>query len=191
MPTPQRRPHLKTALALATALVLWASAAAAQSLVLSNLVVDNQAGNLAARFGVAVDGLAEIQDTLQSGVTLGLTCKAKLTKPGGLFTSPQVAAAEMTSRLKYVSLTKEFAMTLPAREAPMKNAHLDELLRSGWGQLALDMGSWRLLERGQEYTLTLDIRLQQTEIPNWFRRTVLFWTWDVAPQTSYQLNFKY
>ena len=195
MPRTPRRSHHRTplaaTLALATALVLWTSAASAQSLVLSNLVVDNQAGNLAARFGVAVDGLAEVSDTLQSGVTLGLTCRAKLTRPGGLFTNSQVAAAEMVSRIKFDSLTKEYALTLPGREAPLKNTRLDELLRSGWEELTLDMGSWRVLERGQEYTLTLDIRLHQAEIPNWFRRTLFFWTWDVAPQASYQLHFKY
>jgi len=176
---------------LALVLVLWAAAAFAQSLVLSNLVVDNQAGTLMARFGVAVDGVAEITESLQNGATLGLTCKAKLSKNGGLFASPQVAAAEMTSRLKFDSLTREYALVQPGREAPLKNARLDELLRAGWGELTLDMGSWRMLERGQEYTLALDIRLHQTDIPNWFRRTLFFWSWDVAPSTTYQLHFKY
>jgi hypothetical protein len=186
----RRRPQL-AALAAFAALMLWASAAAAQALVLSNLVVDNQAGNLTARFGVAVEGLAEVSDSLHSGVTLALNCKAKLTKPGGMLRSTQVAAAEMDSRLKYDALTREYVLSLPGREAPLKNPHLDDLLREGWGALALDMGSWRLLERGQEYALGLDIRLQQTDIPNWFRRTLFFWTWDVAPQASYQLTFKY
>jgi hypothetical protein len=176
---------------LAATLTLWAQAACAQSLVLSNLVVDNQAGNLAARFGVAVDGLAEVTDTLHSGVTLALTCKARLTRPGGLLNNPKLAEAELVSRIKYDSLTREYVLTLPGREAPLRNARLDELLRSGWSQLTLDMGSWRVLERGKEYALGLDIRLTQTDIPNWFRRTLFFWTWDVAPQASYQLTFRY
>jgi hypothetical protein len=185
------RLHLAAFAAFAAALALWASLAFAQSLLLSNLVVDNQAGNLAARFGVTVDGLAEVTDSLHSGVTLALTCKARLSKPGGLLRSTQVAEAELVSRLKFDSLTKEYVLLLPGREAPLKNARLDELLRSGWGQLTLDMGSWRLLERGQEYALGLEIRLTQTDIPNWFRRTLFFWTWDVAPQTAYQLTFRY
>jgi hypothetical protein len=190
-----RRPSLAAAtartLVLATTLVLWASAAAAQSLVLSNLVVDNQAGNLMARFGVAVDGVAELTESLQNGVTLGLTCKAKLSKNSGLFGSPQVAATEVTSRLKYDALTKEYALVLPGREAPLKNAGLQDLLRAGWGEMTLDMGPWRMLERGQEYTLALDIRLHQADIPNWFKRTLFFWSWDVAPSATYQLHFKY
>lgn len=187
----QRARNTPLAAALFLTLVLWATAALAQSLVLSNLVVDNQAGSLMARFGVAVDGAAGITESLQNGATLGLTCKARLSKGGGLFGSPQLASAEMTSRLRFDALTKEYALTLPGREAPLKNARLDELLRTGWGELTLDMGSWRLLERGQEYTLALDIRLHQTDIPNWFKRTLFFWSWDVAPSTSYQLHFKY
>jgi len=186
-----RHTPLAAAAALATVLVLWTAVAAAQSLVLSNLVVDNQAGSLMARFGVAVDGVAEITDALQHGTTLGLTCKARLTSRSGLFGSPQLAAAEMTSRLKYDALSKEYSLTLPRREAPLKNTRLDELLRAGWGELTLDMGSWQLLERGRGYTLSLDIRLHQTDIPNWFKRNLFFWSWDVAPSTSYQLHFEY
>ncbi len=188
-----RRPSPAAALALvaATTLVLWASAASAQSLVLSNLVVDNQAGSLMARFGVAVDDVAALTESLHNGATLALTCKARLGKKSGLFASPQVAEAETTSRLKYDALTKEYALNLPGREAPLKNAGLRELLRSGWGELTLDMGSWRRLERGKEYTLTLDIRLYQTDIPNWFKRTLFFWSRDVAPSASYQLDFTY
>lgn len=187
----RRRNHLAVALALALALSLWAQPAAAQSLVLSNLVVDNQSGTLAARFGVSLDSQAEISDALTSGVTLALTCKARLARKGGVLSSPQVAGAEMVSRIKYDSLTKEYVLLLPGREGPIKNPRLDELLRTGWGSLTLDMGSWKLLVRGQEYTLALDIRLQQTDIPNWFRRTLFFWAWDMAPQASYQLHFKY
>ncbi|MBI5519274.1 MAG: DUF4390 domain-containing protein [Desulfovibrio sp.] len=186
-----RRPPLAAALALVLALTLWGQAAQAQSLVLSNLVVDNQSGVLAARFGVGMDSLAEVTDALQSGVTLALTCKGKLVRQGGLFSSPQVAEATMVSRLKYDSLTKEYTLTVPGREAPLKNARLDELLRAGWESLSLELGAWKLLERGKQYTLTLDIRLHQVDIPNWFRRTLFFWAWDVAPQASYQLHFKY
>jgi len=186
-----RRRVSLTALFLALGLCLWAPVARAQSLVLSNLVVDNQSGALTARFGVSLDSLAEMSDTLNNGVTLALTCRGKLARKGGLLSGPQVAAAEMVCRIKYDSLTKEYAMTLPGREAPLKNARLDELLRTGWSTLSMDLGSWSILERGQEYTLSLDIRLHQVDIPNWFRRTLFFWAWDVAPQASYQLHFKY
>ncbi len=160
-------------------------------MALSNLVVDNKAGSLTARFGVALDSVAELTESLQNGATLSLTCKARLGKKGGLFGSPQVAAAENASRLKYDALTKEYSLQLPGREAPLKNASLSDLLRAGWSELALDLGPWNMLERDKEYTLTLDIRLHQTEIPNWFKRTLFFWSWDVAPSATYQLHFKY
>jgi hypothetical protein len=189
MPFHRRRTRLAV-MALALGLCLWGQPASAASLVLSNLVVDNQSGVLAARFGVSVDSLAEVSDALTSGVTLALSCKCTLNRHGGIFSSPQVAAMEMTSRLKYDSLTKEYLLQLPGREAPLKNSRLDEVLRSGWSTLSLEMCPWNQLERGQEYTLSLDLRLHQVDIPNWFRRTLLFWAWDMAPQASYQLHFK-
>lgn len=174
----------------AIALCLCAHVAAAANLSLQNLVVDNQSGVLAARFGISVDSLAEVSDALTSGMTLDLNCRTRLTRRGGLFSSTQIAAATLDSRLKYDALTREFSLSLPGREAPLKGAHLAELLREGWGTLTLEMGPWRAMERGQDYTLSLDVRLHQVDIPNWFRRTLFFWTWDVAPQASYQLHFK-
>jgi hypothetical protein len=179
------------AIALATTFTLWAATAWAQTLVLSNLVVDNQAGSLMARFGVAVDGVAEMTDNLQNGVTLSLVCKARLNKSGSLFNGHQLAETQMTSKLKYDALTKEYSLQLPGREAPLKHPRLDELLRAGWGSLSLDMGPWRMLERGQDYTLALDIKLSQADMPNWLRRNLFFWSWDVIPNSSYQLQFKY
>jgi hypothetical protein len=190
-----RRPSPATravfALVLVSAMTLWSSAALAQSLELSNLVVDNKAGSLTAHFGVSVDGVAVLAESLRNGATLALSCKARLSKKSGLFGSPQIAAAGITSHLKYDSLTKEYSLQLPGREAPLKDTGLHDLLRAGWGELTLDMGSWQMLERAQEYTLALDISLQQKDTPNWFKRTLFFWSWDVAPSATYQLHFKY
>lgn len=192
------RPHSRSrtrfgplAVALATALVLCAGAAQAQSLVLSNMVVDNQAGTLMARFGVAVDGSASLTDQLQAGATLALTCKARLSKPGGLLGGPRLTETEMVSRVKLDPTTRDYVLTIPGREAPLRGAALDELLRSGWGELALDLGAWRQLEPGKDYTVTLEIKLSQADIPNWLRRTVFFWSWDVIPAATYQLHFRY
>lgn len=179
------------AVALATALVLCAGAAQAQSLALSNLVVDNQAGTLMARFGVAVEGAASLTDQLQAGATLALSCKARLSKSGGLLGGARVSDSEMVSRLKFDPLSREYVLQAPGREAPLRAAALDELLRSGWGELALDLGSWRQLESGQDYSVTLEIKLSQAEIPGWLRRNLFFWSWDVIPATSYQLHFRY
>lgn len=198
-PQPQSRPPMHRTrprlapltAALATALVLFSGAAQAQSLVLSNLVVDNQAGSLMARFGVAVEGVAEVSENLNNGVTLALACKARLTRAGGLVGGPKISEAELTSRLKFDALAREYTLSLPGREAPLRNARLDDLLRAGWSELALDLGSWRMLERGQDYTVVLDIRLTQAEIPGWFKRNLFFWSWDVIPASTYQLHFKY
>lgn len=179
------------AVALATALVLCAGAAHAQSLVLSNMVVDNQAGTLMTRFGVAVDGSATLTDQLQAGATLALNCKARLAKAGGLLGGANIAEATMQSRVKYDPLTKEYTLQTPGREAPLRNTSLNELLRSGWSDLALDLGPWRQLEGGKDYTVALEIKLSQAEIPSWLKRNLFFWSWDVIPTATYQLHFRY
>lgn len=191
---PHSRPYPRLgplAVALATALVLCAGAAQAQSLVLSNMVVDNQAGTLMARFGVAVDGSASLTDQLQAGATLALTCKARLSKPGGLLGGTRLTETETVSRVKLDPLTREYVLTLPGREVPLRGPALDELLRSGWGELALDLGAWRQLEPGKDYTVSLEIKLSQADIPGWLKRNVFFWSWDVIPAATYQLHFRY
>lgn len=166
-------------------------AAASQSLVLSKLVLDNQAGSVMARFGVEVRGASEMAVNLKDGVVLGLSCQALLEATRGWLPAKTVAENELTCRLRQDPLSLEYVLTLPGREAPLTDKNLEALLAKGLSEIRIDLGPWSQLERGRNYRLTVTVRLKHLDIPHWFTRTLFFWTWDIVPKTTQKLDFQY
>ncbi len=185
-------PWIAGAAVLAVAVVLsWPRAAAAQSLHLQNLVVDNQAGSFMARFGVSVDGLDEVAQSVENGVTVALDCTARLFRKRSAWADAMVSEGRYQSRLQFDSLTGEYVLTAPGRETPYRDTDLKRILAQAWSALNVDLGPWSNLSRGDEYRIDLSITLSQTDVPAWLKNTLFFWSWDVAPATSYQLEFRY
>ena len=177
--------------ALLAALFLWTSVAHAQTLTLSNLVVDNKAGTFTARFGVGVTGVDEIAEVLANGVVLALRCQATLLRKRSYWMDAAVAETTSVSTIRRDAISREFMLRLDGREAPLTGKQLAPLLAQAWGQIQLDLGPWDRLKRGEEYQLRLRLSLDRTEIPDWVRDTVFFWSWDVVPATNYTLEFAY
>lgn len=169
---------------------LLAAGALAQSLVLNNLVVDNQAGTFTARFGVGVDGVEHVRDALQEGAVLGLNCEAALYQSKSYLPNKLVRDTTWVSVVRYDPLKKEYVLEVPGRDAA-RNQRLGQLLAGGWESVNIDLGPWESLERGHQYSLELTISLGRIDTPNWLKRTLFFWSGDVVDPATYQLDFRY
>jgi hypothetical protein len=73
----------------------------------------------------------------------------------------------------------------------LQDKDIQELFNKAWDQLTLDLGSWSALQRGDSYSLRLEIRLSRSDIPAWLRYSLFFWSWDVIQPTTYRLDFTY
>jgi hypothetical protein len=179
------------ALALLLALVLAAQAAPAQSLVLDNLVLSNQAGTIAVRFGLEVDNVEPLRRALKDGGVLGLRCRARLSKHQSYLPDSLVAKAGIMRTLSWDGLTREYVIGQPGQVELLRNGNLASLVGAGWREIAMDLGPWSLLERGASYRLDLSVDLDRADVPLWLRRVLFFWSWDVVPEAKYQLEFTY
>jgi hypothetical protein len=185
-----RRARLPALLFCLAVLLLPAPAAeASQSVSLVKLAIDNQAGSLMARFGVEVRGSREMAANLKDGVVLGLSCHALLEATRGWLPARVLAENELTCRLRQDPLSLEYALTLPGREAPLTDKSLEALLAKGLAELRIDLGPWSRLEQGKSYRVTVTVRLKHLDVPNWFLRTLFFWTWDIVPKAVQKLEF--
>jgi hypothetical protein len=190
---PLRKPaflRIAAASAVCLALLAFASVGRCQSLTLKNLVVDNQAGSIMVRFGVGVDGVQGIVQSLESGATLGLRCQARLVQEHFWYNA-KISSTDFVSLVRWDALTKEYVLELPGREQPLQDKDIQELFNKAWDQLTLDLGSWSALQRGDSYSLRLEIRLSRSDIPAWLRYSLFFWSWDVIQPTTYRLDFTY
>jgi hypothetical protein len=193
---PADRPHTPRLKALTAAccaaLVLFlAVQAVAAEMRLSHLVLDNQAGEITARFGIDFMGLEELERALSEGSTLELVCMAEIVRRRSLWMNKGLAEAEFMSTLSRDALAKEYVLRLPGEQEPLRSDKLAPLIDKAWGALVMDLGPWSTLQRGQEYTLGLSVTLRRSEVPAWLRYTLFFWSWEVVPETEYQLDFSY
>lgn len=186
------RALFRPALVLAFALVLACpDRSLAQELVLNNLVVDNQAGEILVRFGVEVEGSDQLADVLKEGESLGLSCSVALLRQRALWFDQTVYAADVDLFLRYDPLGKQFVAELPGSDASRAHADLAVLLSKAWSEIALGLGPWKNLSRGREYSLMLEISLNRLDVPVWLKKSLFFWDWEAAPTTHYQLEFTY
>lgn len=165
--------------------------ALAQDLTLSNLVVDNRQNVVMARFGLRVEGTDALGRRVMEGETLGLVCQASLYKDRDYWFDRLLARREFVSVLGYDSLSRQFVLELPGQARPVRDADLGALLKRAWSDIALDLGPSRILDRGERYLLDLYVGLEQTDPPDWLKRTLFFWSWSAAPPARYQLAFTY
>ena len=179
---------------LASALLFWLLLcpcfAAAQEITLGNLVLDNVEGIVKVRFGFEVRPSAALADILSEGAELGLSCRAQLGQRREYIWNQPVAKAEFIALL-----SREPGGTYQIRrnstEEVLNGKDLDSLMHQAFGEVVMDLGSWKNLRRGENYTVYLEIRLGRQNVNPWLRKTLFFWSWDVAAPVRYQLDFSY
>lgn len=185
---------LLAVIALAVAVGPGARTAVAQGegLHLNNLVLDNQAGEVTARFGVDVIGLEKVRQALEEdGAVLGLICTATIERKRTIWMNSELASTEYVSRLSKNALSNEYVLNIPGSSEPLRSKELASLLEKAWGGITLRLGPWSMLETGEGYILDLNIELKRSDVPAWLQYTLFFWSWDVFPGANYQLDFRY
>jgi hypothetical protein len=179
--------RLSAALLLCLFLGFFASA---QSMELSNLILDNQEGNITVRFGLDIDELSKIDEAIRNGSELGLVVRAKVSRNKLFLPDKAVVRAVFLSVLRRDELADEYVIEMPGDDV-RRSKNLRMLLEDAWKNFSLVVGPWRKLEPGHDYVMSLEISVNRREVPDWLRYAVFFWNWDVVPEAGYRLNFKY
>ena len=172
-------------------LLLPASPARAQHIQLSNLILDNEAGAIAVRFSLALEEDEPLAAMLKEGAVVALRCRAALYRKRDLWSDEQIAETRLVSRVRNDALTREFVVEMPGEPQPARSVNLPALLNRTWNKIAMDLGPFSSLKRGEEYVLELKVTLEHDDVPAWMRWALFFWSWKVAPAATYQMEFLY
>jgi len=183
--------RIGTLLGVVLAVIIFTGIASAQSLSLMAPSLANVNGRLTARFGVTVEEKPVLKGELEDGAVLMLKCSVKLFEENTYWLDSELSSVLFKSVLEYDSLTREFVMTLPDRETPLRNKDLGQLLEQGWSVIEASLGSWALLDRGTKYSLRLHTTMTEEGAPEGVMRYVYFWSWDAGADNSFQLDFTY
>jgi hypothetical protein len=179
-----------TLVGVAFCLFLCQKIAMAQTLTLSNLVMDNQRGALTLRFSLTVNELERLRALLQDGTTLALKCQIKLSRKREYLPAKTLVDAEARQVLSGEPLSQEFVLEFDQQQA-MRNKDLAKLLGDAWGHMEINLGPFSLLERGASYSVALDVSLIEANVPAWMRWALFFKSWEVAPSAVYRMDFEF
>lgn len=179
-----------TAALLLCALLLAALPALADELVLRSFVLDSRNNDVGLRFSVELDEYASLLEALSAGVQLRLEAEARLDAKRSYWPDAPLARGVLQSTLSQDSDSKIFECLLPSGDV-IRDEALRPLIQSAWKNLSISLGAFSILERGNHYTLGLDVRLKQAEVPTWKRWLVFFSEFEVVDGLNYQMEFQY
>jgi hypothetical protein len=172
---------------LFAALLVLPPAARAQTLELTDMVVNNIHGEIWLRFGIRVDNPEGIEKVLRDGGDVVLQATAKVFRKRALWKDKVVAEEIFVTQLDINALTEEYLAEFGGSQS--KDKRLDKLLKHAWSSIDLSLGSWSGLRPGSQYKIVLTLELKRVDIPVWVRHSLFFWSWDVAPKNVYELSF--
>jgi len=173
------------------AVFLFAAVAQAQTLSLMAPSIANDNGSLVARYGVSVVEKPILKGELEDGAELVLKCVIELFEVSDYWVDSTVSSSEFESVISYDQLTKEFVMTLPDRDNPLRNEDIEALLLDGWSSIKASLGPWNVLKHGQKYSLRLITTMNEVDAPEGISRFLYFWSWDAGVDNTFHLNFTF
>jgi hypothetical protein len=178
-------------LTLALLLVfLCVSRAAAQEVILRSLIVNNDEGAVHLRFGLRTRETDKLARYLEQGTRLRLVCTAAMDLERNLWWDMELRRSVKEFYVSYDSLNDEYRLSKGEAEAGERNDHLPSLLSNGWRRIDMYLGPWPDEYKEEDLALHLTVRLVRTDVPVWLKRTLFFWSWDVAPVKNYRIRFE-
>jgi len=184
-------PLFRLAVPAVMALIFLHSASAfAQDISLSNLIVDNSGGNISVRFGVQFANPFAIEAALNEGAELTLGCNARLIAKRDYWLDREIGRAESVSLLRKTP-SGQYVIARPDGSAPLTGQDFPALLSKAFEDFSMILGPWNMLNRGDAYSLSMEIRLERQNVSPWIKKSLFFWSFDAAPPARYRLDFSY
>ncbi len=163
----------------------------AQEILLKNLILDNVKDKIQIRFGIGIEKMEKLRSYLEEGGTLRLNCKAYLLMKKNMWWDEELKVNELIFDLNNNPLTREYLLYNVSQNKKVQSKSLSFLLENEWGNLVLNLGSWKTLPRDKNYALELFVSLKRTDVPIWLKKALFFWSWSIASSKKYRMDFSY
>jgi len=162
--------------------------ARSQKLDLSSFLVDTQEEYLVARLSLHVYDFENIKHILDNGGKMTMLCTATLFRQRTLLWNRKLDSREIEIDLQKDLLTGEYIVKHPEKRIRMQKLSEDDFL-SLFEQVTIKIAPWSELRPEQKYSLRVNVRLISRDVPQWIKRILFFWSWDVAKGVQYETGF--
>lgn len=165
--------------------------AQAQQLELKNLVLHNVSGQIQLSYGVEIQDVQALHDYLDQGMVLQLRSKVKLVRNRRWWRDSLLGQEEMVFELKSRPLQGEYVLTKQGSSDSQRDKDLSRLLSRHWSGLKVRLGNWSELSPDTDYAVELLLSLKRSDVPLWLKKSLFFWSWDLAPERKFKMDFTY
>ena len=127
---------------------------------------------------------------LRDGAKMEMTCHVQFLRKRTFWSNELLAENTVSTRLAYDRLLREFVLS--AEDAPlMRNESFRRLMSESWENLCIPLDNPGGLEQDQSYLVKVTADLKYTEMPPWLTRSILFWSEEIIPATTFELDLTY
>lgn len=140
------------------------------------------------RLGVSEE--ANLANMLRDGAKMEMTCQAQFLRKRSFWSNELLAEDTVYSRLSYDPLLREFIVST-GEAPPARDENFHRLLGATWGNLAIPLENLGGLVQDEDYLVKVTIGLKHMEMPPWLTRSILFWSDEIIPPSTFELDMSY
>ncbi len=162
----------------------------AQGLEIYNLVLDNTNATLKVRFDLKIDGVDAIKRALDNGEDLGLVCRATIEMQRKFFWDKSLVCRNFLSTMHKDVLKGEYIINLPGHNfkfTEFSSQRINNLFQN----VEIPLLPWSIIKKGRNYSLKVEVALKTLGIPEWIKKTLFFWSWDLIEPEYFEMEFSY
>ncbi len=163
----------------------------AQSLVLSDLVLDNSNSTMSVHYGLLVKDAPAIANALHEGLQLRFCSHVALYKKRSFGWDTLLVEKETVFDLHEDTLKQEGVMSIAGKEIRFPMTEFEHVFQKRLASLTASLGPWSMAQKGRTYVVRLTLSLSRVDVPVWIRFPLFFWSWDIVPATQFEMEFVY
>ena len=164
--------------------------ASAQRLDLSSFLIDTYGDTLLARFSITLDDFDKVKSALDNGSKVALLCNVSLLKDRVFFWDQPMMQRDIEIGLEKNMLSGGYVVIFPSQTRNLDIIDKD-IFHELFGNMNVELLTLDKLEPGQKYIVRTQARLISKGVPKWIKRTLFFWSWDLAKSIRYEMRFTF
>jgi hypothetical protein len=181
--------HLFLMLAMAMFLFMApVKEAGSQRLDLSSFIIDTYGDKLMARFSIEIENFEKIKTALDNGSKVALLCDVSLLRNRALIWDVTLGGTEIEVGLEKDLLSGDYKILFPHQTISLSNFEESDFLDQ-FKEMKVELVPLEKLEAGQRYVVRIQVKLISKGVPKWIKRTLFFWSWDLARSIRYDMEF--
>ncbi|MFO7728130.1 MAG: DUF4390 domain-containing protein [Desulfonatronovibrio sp.] len=159
-----------------------------QNLDLSSFVLDTRENNLLARFSVEIDDFDKIASALENGAELALVCEVSVLENRTLFWDQAIVHKKINIEMEKNLLAEDYIVVFPDQKRTLDSFGKKEFLEL-FEDMDIELLPLEPLQTEKKYIVRIQVKLISRSIPKWIKRTLFFWSWDLAGSIHYEMEF--